>query len=122
MSEMTVIYNADCPICSREIAVYRREAEDARLPIGFTALTDADLARVGLTPDAAARRFHVVQNGALHGGLDAFLILWRALPRWRWLARLLALPVLRPLAAAAYDHLAAPLLYALHRRRQRRIA
>lgn len=122
MSEMTVIYNADCPICAREIAVYRREADGAQLPIGFTALTDTDLARLGLSPDAAARRLHVVQNGTLHEGLDAFLILWRALPRWRWLARLLSLPVLRPLAGAAYNHLAAPLLYALHRRRQRRAA
>ena len=122
MSEMTVIYNADCPICSREIAVYRQEADGARLPIGFTALSDADLANFGLTPETAAQRLHVVEDGTLHGGLDAFLVLWRALPRWRWLARLLTLPVLRPLAAAAYDHLAAPLLYALHRRRQRRAA
>ena len=116
----TIIYNDTCPICSREVAAYRREAEAAELPIDFAGLSSEARARAGLSEDAAARRFHVVANGALHSGLDAFLILWDRLPRWRWLARLIRLPVVRPLARFGYDHAAAPLLYALHRRRQAR--
>lgn len=116
----TVIYNGSCPICSREIALYKRESEEAGRPLDFRDLAEADLARVGLTPDAAARRFHVVRDGRLLDGLEAFLALWSELPRWRWLARLLALPGLRTLSAFGYDRIAAPLLYALHRRRQRR--
>lgn len=118
--ETTVIYNGACPICSREVAHYRRAAEDAGAPLRFEDLAAADLARFGLDADSAARRFHAVRGGDLLSGLDAFEAVWAELPRWRWLARLLRLPLVRPLARAGYDHLAAPALYALHRRRRRR--
>jgi predicted DCC family thiol-disulfide oxidoreductase YuxK len=127
MSEScTVLYNGSCPICSREIAVYRTEAEAAAPHVAFRDVTAPDaapaLTAAGLTPDDAARRFHVVQDGRVLSGLDAFVALWSALPRWRWLARLAVLPGVRTLAAALYDRVAAPLLYALHRRRLARAA
>ena len=116
----TVIYNGACPICSREVAGYRRLAEDAGAPLAFADLTATDLAAHGLTPDAAARRFHVVADGRLLSGVDAFAALWREIPRLRWLARLVEAPMVRPIARLAYDRAAAPALYALHRRRERR--
>jgi predicted DCC family thiol-disulfide oxidoreductase YuxK len=122
----TVLYNGSCPICAREVAVYRTEAATAAPQIGFRDVTAAaaaaDLAALGLTPDAATRRFHVVADGQLHAGLDGFLVLWSALPRWRWLARIAGHWPLRPVAAMLYDRVAAPLLYALHRRRTARAA
>lgn len=120
MTETDVIYNGACPICSREIAAYRRECQTKDVPIRFQDLQTADLARWGLDEDSAARRFHVVRDGQLVSGLPAFLALWAELPRYRWLARVLSLPVVRPLAAFAYDRIFAPALYALHRRRQAR--
>lgn len=120
MGETEVIYNADCPICSREVAGYRRVTEAAGLPIRYSDLKRADLARWGLTEEAAARRFHVVQDGRLLDGVPAFAALWAQMPGLRWLARLVALPGLRSLAVFGYDRLAAPLLYALHRRRSAR--
>ncbi|MCU0906080.1 MAG: DUF393 domain-containing protein [Rhodobacteraceae bacterium] len=122
----TVLYNGSCPICTREVAVYRAEAARDAPHVGFRDVTAADaadaLAAAGLTADEAARRFHVVQDGRVLSGLDAFAALWSALPRWRWLARLTSLPVVRPVAATVYDRAAAPLLYALHRRRMARAA
>lgn len=119
MSEETqVIYNADCPVCRFEIDAYRKRAADT--PLRFHGLEMA--ARHGLTPDQAARRLHVIVNGQVLSGLPAFQALWRAVPRMGWLARLTALPVVRPLCAALYDHVAAPLLYHAHRRRQARAA
>lgn len=120
MSETEVIYNADCPICSREIAGYRRMSEAAGLAIRYSDLKRADLARWGLTEEAAARRFHVVQDGRLLDGVPAFAALWSRMPGLRWLARTVELPGLRQMAAFGYDRLAAPLLYALHRRRRAR--
>lgn len=113
-----VIYNGACPICSREIGLYR-----ARAGAGgprFLNLAEADLAPYGLTPDAAARRLHVVQNGTLLSGFDAFVALWRATPGFGWLARLVGLPGISGLVRLVYDRAAAPLLYAMHRRRQAR--
>lgn len=112
-----VIYNSECPICSREVSAYRRYAEARALPLDFAALQNEDLAALGLTPEDAARRLHVVQDGRLLAGLPAFVALWQEMPRTRWLARIVSLPIVRPLVGAVYEALLAPALYAMHRRR-----
>lgn len=114
---LIVIYNASCPICAREIASYRRYCETRALPVAFHDLDRTDLAALKLTPEQAARRLHVIDRGTLLAGTPAFLALWSAMPRFRPLARVLALPGLRQIATLLYEGLAAPGLYALHRRR-----
>ncbi len=87
--------------------------------ISYQGLTSCDLADYGLTPDQAARRLHVMKDGRMLSGVPAFAALWDDLPRLRWLARFVRLPVVRTLAAAVYDYILAPALYALHKWRQR---
>ncbi|MDJ1006813.1 MAG: DUF393 domain-containing protein [Paracoccaceae bacterium] len=120
MTPTTVIYNDTCPICSREVGLYRREAEATGAPVSFEGLDPERLALHGLDREAAARRFHVVRDGELLAGLDAFVALWALLPRWAWLARLIDRPVVRPVAGWVYDGIAAPLLYRMDRRRRAR--
>jgi predicted DCC family thiol-disulfide oxidoreductase YuxK len=115
--ELTVIYNAECPICAREIASYRRYADARGLPLRFAGLQDGAAAEIGITTDAAARRLHVVRNGELLAGLPAFVALWEEMPRFRWLARLVSLPLVRPVAHGIYEGVLAPALHAMHRRR-----
>lgn len=123
MSEhMTVIYNAQCPICAREIAHYRRLSERHDLPIRYAGLDAPAVARSGLTPDDAARRLHVVRDGEVIAGVPAFIALWRVMPGFRWAAWLVSLPGIRQAADLAYDRALAPALHALHRRRVRRKA
>ncbi|WP_420862844.1 thiol-disulfide oxidoreductase DCC family protein [Algirhabdus cladophorae] len=117
-----VIYNGSCPICSREVDVYKDVSTRAGLDIAYHDLGETDLDRFGLTPDAAAREFHVLKAGTLYKGLPAFVQLWSDLPRWRWLARAVQIPVIWQLANLAYRFIAAPALYAMHKRRQRRAA
>ncbi len=110
-----VLYNHTCPVCRFEIDAYRRRAQAEGLPIRFDTLDRAE--DWGLTPDDAARHLHVWHQGQVLSGLAAFRALWSAMPRWRWLARLTGLPLIRPLAAFLYDRIAAPLLYRAHLRR-----
>ncbi|MEL6508593.1 MAG: DUF393 domain-containing protein [Pseudomonadota bacterium] len=121
MEETKVLYNGDCPICSREIASYARYAEDEALPLRFEALQEGDLTRWGVTPEDAAKRLHVLKDGQVYSGLDAFQILWSEMPRFAWLARVTRLPIIRPVAQRIYDYILAPLLYGMHRRRQSRL-
>ena len=114
---LTVLYNDRCPICRAEIAHYRRLAARHDAPIRFADLHEAPLSEWGLDRDRAMRRLHAVQGEALLDGVDAFLAMWRALPYWRWLARIVALPGPRHLAALVYDRVLAPWLYARSRRR-----
>ncbi len=119
-SDTHIIYNAECPVCSFEIDHYRAYSAGRALPLAFHDLNRCDLARWALTEDQAARRLYVAHQGALVSGIPAFLILWREMPRYRWLARIIGLPGIRQAAVAIYDHALAPAIYRWHIRRRAR--
>ncbi len=100
MSEKTeVLYNETCPICSREVQHYEKLSERAAIPITYHGITNpATLAAWGISPEDAARRFHVRKGGVIYGGIPAFLILWDEIPKTRWIARLVRTPGLHWIA------------------------
>lgn len=84
-----VYYDGSCPVCSREIALYRRS--DGADAIEWTDISACDDAHVApdLTRAEAAGRFHVRRaDGTLADGGRAFAALWLALPGFRRLGRL----------------------------------
>lgn len=88
-SKPTLYFDGACPVCTREIAMYRRQpgAEG----IEWVDVTGCDTARLGpgLTREAALTRLHLrLPDGRLLDGAEAFAGLWRQLPRWAWLGRL----------------------------------
>lgn len=106
-SLFTVLYDGGCPLCSREIAHYRRIAEN--LPIAWidVAPPDADPSSYGVSRRDALRVFHVIDpDGVAHRGARGFLRLWAALPRYRWLARLCHALRVEPLLDYGYRHFA----------------
>jgi predicted DCC family thiol-disulfide oxidoreductase YuxK len=83
---LTVLYDGACPLCRREIGIYRNLQPDA--PICFADVSDAAVSLpAGTTRQQLLARFHVQRrDGELLSGAQAFLALWAALPGWRWLA------------------------------------
>ena len=121
MAKTEVLYNDACPVCRREIHHYARLSAQANLPIAYDDLGDPErLARWGIDANAAAKRLHVRKGGKVYAGIPAFIQLWREIPRYRWLARLISLPGIHRIACLTYDHLLAPALYRWHRRRMAR--
>lgn len=122
---LTTFYNDACPVCGTEMRAYARYAEAEGLPlhwVGIDSEPDA-LADRGLSEDDVKRRLYAVdEEGRLHRGIDAFLVLWARMPRYRWLARLLGLPVLRQIFWLAYEGVVAPIVYRWDRIRCRRAA
>lgn len=99
MAELKTFFDGGCPLCSREIAHYRKVDQAGRIHwIDITREKDT-LADAGLDLQSAMRRLHVQEaDGRLLSGVDAFIAIWRRLPRWRWLARLVTgLRLRRPL-------------------------
>jgi predicted DCC family thiol-disulfide oxidoreductase YuxK len=116
-----VLYNASCPVCSREIDHYERLSQTQALAIQYDDLGDDQrLAEWGLNADEAAKRLHVRKDGQLYAGIPAFIVLWQEIPQMGWLARIVSLPGIHWLACTVYDNLLAPSLYRWHLRREKR--
>lgn len=119
---LTTYYNGACPVCRTEVEHYR--AVDARTGLGLgwhdVSRGVGGLTAHGIDADRATRRLYVIdESGRLHGGVDAFIQVWRHLPRYRWLAWLVSRPGVRHAAIGVYESLLAPLLYGWNRRRHR---
>ncbi len=86
---LTVLYDGACPLCRREIGVYRGlDPLQSDTPLCFADVSNAALPLpAGTTREQLMARFHVQRpDGELLSGAQAFLALWAALPGWRWLA------------------------------------
>lgn len=57
-------------------------------------------------------------SGAMLSGMDALNCIWAALPRWRVLAWMLRLPLIRPAAEGVYDFVLAPTIWRWNQRRR----
>jgi len=106
-SSLTVLFDGGCPLCSREIAHYRNLA--SLIPIQWfdVTLDDLMLRQFGVKREDAMAEFHVFDNnGQLHKGADGFVVLWQALPYYRWVARTCQILHLLPLMRIFYTRFA----------------
>jgi predicted DCC family thiol-disulfide oxidoreductase YuxK len=113
-------YNGECPVCSAEMNHYAEICADSQKSLRFIdAMRSPDaLARCGLRIDHLERRVYLKDSkGRIVSGLPALIELWSRMPRYRWLARMTSMPVLKPVYVGIYDHLVAPGLAAWARRR-----
>jgi predicted DCC family thiol-disulfide oxidoreductase YuxK len=89
---LTVLYDGACPLCRREIGVYR--GLQPSTPVCFADVSDATQPLPpGTAREQLMARFHVLRgDGRLLSGAQAFLALWAALPGWRWAAHIGRVP------------------------------
>jgi len=97
----TVYFDGSCPLCRREIDLYKRLDKGGRIQwhdVSANAPDCADLSR-----EQAMARFHVQdEQGQLLSGARAFVAVWGYLPGWRHLARFAHLPGVTPLLELGY--------------------
>ena len=100
---LTVFYDGDCPLCRSELEIYRGCAGADGIAFTDVAATVGDQVAPELDKRSALARFHVRRaDGSLASGAAGFGALWLALPSWRWLGRIVTLPVVQPMAELAY--------------------
>ena len=102
-------FNESCNICRTEINHYKRinsSIDWIDVISNKNALKD-----MKLSPDELIRRLHVVKDDKLHKGLDAFLIVWDEIPRYKILSKFARLPIIYHLGLLIYEFIAL-LLYA----------
>ena len=93
-------YDGACPLCAREIGFYRQQEGAER--ICWVAIGNMEAAP-DLSREQALARFTVRKSdGSLISGSGAFALIWKELPRFRWLAALFRAPFLAWLLDKAY--------------------
>jgi ubiquinone biosynthesis monooxygenase Coq7 len=87
-----VLFDGSCPLCSREISMYRGLPASAAMQ--WVDVSSPDYCPPpGVTRAALMRRFHAVKpDGEVLSGALAFVHVWSQLPGWRHLATLARIP------------------------------
>lgn len=88
----TVFFDNSCPLCRREIALYRGLPADK--PLDWQDVSSvAPEGLHGIPQAQLMRRFHVrTASGEMLSGARAFAHVWAQLPGWRYLALLFRIP------------------------------
>ena len=98
-----IFYDGKCDLCSKEINYYRKIAPSNIFK--WQDITDSacDLNQEGVTLTECLKLLHAKDNmGQIHVGIDAFILIWKQLRRWRLLAFLVGLPIIRHIVNALY--------------------
>ncbi len=107
VTSLTVLFDGGCPLCSREIAHYQKLK--SLIPIHWVDIASDDeaLTQRGLKREDAMAEFHVLDDtGQIHKGADGFVVLWQALPCFRWLASICQTLHLLPMMRWGYARFA----------------
>ena len=86
---LTVYYDGGCPICTREIGMYRSLKGAGSITwVNLSELSDFKIAP-GVTKEDALARLHAIDDkNNIYVGGDAFAVLWCMLPKFRALGAL----------------------------------
>src|SRR3954471_19034887 len=114
MGKLKVYYNSACPVCDAGIRGQRERMAACQAQAEWIDVHNhADAVKqIGAEREFVRERLHVVDaEGRLHVGADAVRVLMEQTRGERWLGRLMALPLIRPVSGWCYNRFA-KLLYA----------
>ena len=98
---MKVYFNNSCKICKAEIDLYKKEKIDE---IDWVDITDNELAEKETSKNSKQllRRLHVKDGGKVLGGAEAFLLLWKKMPKYKFLYNFFKLPIIFNIKKKSY--------------------
>ena len=99
---MKVYFNNSCKICKAEIDLYKKEKIEE---IDWIDITNNTLAEkeTAKSNKELLRRLHVVQNEKVIEGAEAFLMLWKKMPKYKFLYNFFKLPIIFTLFSIGYE-------------------
>ena len=102
-----VFYDGKCGMCSREIRHYMKISPRETFIWRDIANEPQHLKEINVSQSNALKRLHVIdQDGKIQIGVDAFIAIWRKIPRWRLLAFLCAIPGIKFTLGVLYNKFA----------------
>ena len=102
-----VFYDGKCGMCSKEIRHYMKISPRETFIWRDIANEPQHLKEINISQRNALKRLHVIdQDGKMQIGVDAFIAIWRKIPRWRLLAFLCSMPGIKFTLAIVYNRFA----------------
>ena len=102
-------FNESCSICRAEINHYKKINNSIDW-VDVTNNKDA-LNETKISSKDLIRRLHIIKNKKLYKGLDAFLIVWEEMPKYKLLSNFAKLPVIYHIGYLIYEFFALLLFY-----------
>ena len=101
-SIVKVYFNNSCKICKAEIDLYKKEKVNE---IDWIDITNNDLAEKETSKNdkQLLRRLHVKDGEKVLQGAEAFLLLWKKIPKYKFLYNFLKLPIIFQLFSFTYE-------------------
>tara|TARA_X000000368_G_scaffold408641_1_gene389528 strand:- start:68 stop:415 length:348 start_codon:yes stop_codon:yes gene_type:complete len=106
---MKVYFNNSCKICRSEINLYKRENVEDINWIDITNNSQAER-ETSKNDKELLRRLHIKENNKVIGGAEAFLYVWKKIPKYKFLYTFFKLPVIFTIFKYVYE-IAAFFLY-----------
>ena len=102
---MKVYFNNSCKICKAEIDLYKKEKIQE---IDWVDITNNDLAEKETSKSGKEllRRLHIKEDEKIIQGAEAFLILWKKMPKYKFLYNFFKLPIIYSLFHIGYEIIA----------------
>lgn len=102
--KVTVFYDGSCPLCTREVARWRKAPFDCQIEWLDITDNDEELISRGIDPGKAMLEMHTqTDSGKIFTSIESYALLFSQLPRWRYLARFITLPVVKQLLTYSYN-------------------
>ena len=97
-----VYFNNSCKICKAEIDLYKKEKVNE---IDWIDITNNDLAEKETSKNdkQLLRRLHVKDGEKVLQGAEAFLLLWKKIPKYNFLYNFFKLPIIFQLFSFTYE-------------------
>ena len=102
---MKVYYNESCKICRAEVNLYKKQNIKE---IEWVDITNNTAAEKNTSKDnkTLLRRLHVEEGGEIFGGAKAFLLVWKKIPKYKFLYTFFRLPIIFTLFSLFYEIIA----------------
>jgi predicted DCC family thiol-disulfide oxidoreductase YuxK len=102
---MKVYFNNSCKICRSEINLYKKENIKDIDWIDITNNSDAEN-ETSRNDKELLRRLHVKENGKIIQGAEAFLYVWKKIPKYNFLYKFFKLPIVFTIFKYVYEMIA----------------
>tara|TARA_B110000967_G_C18598811_1_gene418190 strand:- start:321 stop:668 length:348 start_codon:yes stop_codon:yes gene_type:complete len=102
---MKVYFNNSCNICRAEINLYKKQNIEEIEWIDITNNKTAEI-ETKKNDKTLLRRLHVMNDGKIVTGAEAFILVWKKIPKYKFLYIFFKLPIIFSLFSLSYEVIA----------------